>query len=74
MRAVDDAYYAEEAALVDWTTRNNFRNSSGAGEGMVLKQMALRSQMDCTGGEDGATGRYCKERSKGTREQKEGRK
>lgn len=58
---------------VDWTTRNNFRNSSGAGEGKVLKQVALRGQMDCTGGEDGATGRYYKERSKGTLEQKAGR-
>ena len=51
--------------MVDWASRNNFRNSSGAGERKVL-QTALGGQMDCTGGEDGATGRYCRERSKGT--------
>ena len=52
--------------MVDWTTRNNFRNSSGAEERKILKQMTLGGQMDCTGGGEGATGRYCKERSKGT--------
>ena len=58
---------AEEVVLVvDWTTRNNFRNSSGVEERKVLKQMALGGQMDCTGSVDGATGRYCKERSKDT--------
>jgi hypothetical protein len=52
--------------VADWTTRNNFRNSSGAGERKVLKQMAVGGQMDCTGGGDEVTGRHCKERSKGT--------
>lgn len=52
--------------VVDWTTRNNFRNSSGVGERKVLKQVALGGQMNYTGGADGVTGRYCKERSKGT--------
>ena len=67
MGAVDDAEYAGEAALVvDWTTRNNFRNSSGAGERKALKQMVVGGQMGCTGGGDGVTGRDCKERSKGT--------
>ena len=54
--------------MVDWTTHNNFRNSSGARERKVLKQMVLGGQTDYTGGGDGATGRYCKEGSKDTLE------
>lgn len=67
MKAVDDALYAGEAALVvDWTTRNNFRNSSGAVKKKALKQMAVGGQMGCIGDGGGTTGRDCKERSKGT--------
>jgi len=49
----------------DGTTRNNFRNSSGGEKGKVLKQ-TLKDQTDYTGGGEAATGRHCKEGSKGT--------
>jgi hypothetical protein len=52
--------------VVDWTTRNNFRNSSGVGKRKILKQMTMGGRMDCTGGGDGVIGRYCKDRSKDT--------